>query len=110
MKPDTISAISVSPTVLLLKVWWEGQLYLYHLEACWNYTRTPSQLDLQNQKLQFNKFPRRFVCISQFGKHCPITPTRICTKQKLNKYFETWGPGNPRVFSVLPSHLTLVQL
>lgn len=77
MKPDTISDTSVSPTVLLLKVWWEGQLHLYHLGAYWNYTGTPSQLDLQNQKLQFNKFPRRFVCISQFEKHCPITPKNM---------------------------------
>ena len=34
MKPDTISDISIPPIALPLKVWWEDQLHLYHLEAC----------------------------------------------------------------------------
>lgn len=83
-----------------------------HICITWELIRTTvwdsTQLDLQNQKLQLNKFPRRFVFTLKSEELHPVTPTRICIKQKLNKYFETWGPRNPG-FSVLPSHHSLLS-
>lgn len=84
MKPYTISDISVSPTVLPLKEWRTSCICITWKPVRFHRNSIPAR----PQKLQFKNSP---------GDLCSFYSLRSTvlrsTKQKLSKYFETWGPG-----------------
>ena len=94
------------------------QTFQYLLQSCPSKSGGPAAFVSLGSQLDSTEIPsqldhRNFSLTNSPGDLCSFYSLRSTvlrsTKQKLSKYFETWGPGNPRRSSVLPSHLTILQ-